>query len=302
MDTMKFGDIDVQVRYIAMPVITVTPEVADYLLDRNYEGQRSVNKSTVEKFARIIADGKWNCRLGAPIQFNPEADGGKGELYDAQHRCLAVKKTRKPVEMLLNTEVSASDFALLDCGKSREKADGLLGADRRNRASFIASVISYELNGYGSSMFDTKDIPNEWVKEWDDQHPGVSVEYCRVGQNIRDNMGSIGSALAFSLFAYLLDKIESDKADVFKAALRGKLVAECEEHLIAIKNVNTMGVRLRRDFEHKRARNASASFIYAVRAWNAFAKGNELGKIQMKLDKNKRTKFIPMELLQQTKL
>lgn len=280
-----------------MLLVTVDPETAKWLLERNYDNNRTVNKSNVEKFARMINDGNWNPLFGSPMQFNPNDNDGKGVMYDAQHRCLAVIETGKTIEMLLNTNVSAKDYSLLDAGKSRSRQDALTGSDKQKRASFISYVLNYENNGYTGSMFRVGEIPNSWVGKWDEEHPGVAGKYTKIGDRTRDSMGSYGSGSAFAFFAYLLSFVESEKADIFKTAMVGKLIPENEEHLIAISNMKAVERRLKTDSNNHLTAKPFTSFLYVVRAWNAFVSGAEISKIQLNLDKNGNIKFIPMELL-----
>lgn len=72
---------------------TITPEIAEELLETQKDNNRSLSMTSVTKFSRNILMGQWISNIHQPIAITP-----KGELLDGQHRCKAVSITGIPID------------------------------------------------------------------------------------------------------------------------------------------------------------------------------------------------------------
>ena len=97
--------------------IDITPELAQALLERN-EDNRSISQRRVAMFAHDMATGAWRLNNNA-IGIGPE-----GQVWDGQHRLLAVVMAGVTIRMLVfGLELSARPT--IDQGRPRSVGDNL---------------------------------------------------------------------------------------------------------------------------------------------------------------------------------
>lgn len=97
---------------------TITPALALALLERNRDN-RTVSEMQVERYARDMARGQW------PLNNQALGFGADGDLYDGQHRLLAVLHAEVAVEMLVVRGMPAEARATIDQGRARSVGDAL---------------------------------------------------------------------------------------------------------------------------------------------------------------------------------
>lgn len=76
--------------------ILMTPELAQYYLDRNFHN-RPLNEEKVLEFVSIIENGKWICGRGRNIDIS-----SKDTLLNGQHRLNAIVRCGISVEVIVN--------------------------------------------------------------------------------------------------------------------------------------------------------------------------------------------------------
>ncbi|MGH9889765.1 MAG: hypothetical protein ACREBE_29825 [bacterium] len=101
---------------LSATVETVTPEMASRMLG-TMEHNRRMRRSTVERYAREMATGRWQLN-GEPIIV-----GHDGRLRDGQHRLNAVVMAKIPIAMLIVRGVQPEAMASIDTGASRSYGD-----------------------------------------------------------------------------------------------------------------------------------------------------------------------------------
>jgi hypothetical protein len=113
-------------------IVDMTPGLAQALLEHNRKNRR-VSSARVEVYARDMAAGRW--------QFNNQgvALGLEGELYDGQHRLLAVLQAGVTVPMLVVSGLDASARTTIDQGRTRSMGDLMRIVDGRQNGSTIVS-------------------------------------------------------------------------------------------------------------------------------------------------------------------
>lgn len=121
--------------------IEVTPEIARKMLESNYEGQRKVRKSTVDKYASDMSHGRWNVDAGGVIVISSD-----GCLIDGQHRLEAVIKSGMTIWFYVMTDADPSAFSLIDSGVKRSVGDVIGGRNAKVKAS-ITSAASNVIDG-----------------------------------------------------------------------------------------------------------------------------------------------------------
>lgn len=114
-------------------VVQITPDIAQALFDRN-KRNRPFSKSTGERYAKIIEEGRWVLSSDAiALDWN-------GNLINGQHRLWAVMDTCVPSWFHINIDLDPAAFAVLDNGKMRNAGD-VLSIDGYSHARLRAAVI-----------------------------------------------------------------------------------------------------------------------------------------------------------------
>jgi hypothetical protein len=123
-------------------VETITPELALALLERN-KNNRTIVIERVHGYARDMRDGVWH------VNNQGLGFGANGELYDGQHRLLAVVKANIAVPMIVVRDIGVQARGTIDMGRSRSVGDTLAmidGEENGNRFAAWIRVI-HELHG-----------------------------------------------------------------------------------------------------------------------------------------------------------
>ena len=97
-------------------VMKVTPEIAQAWLGTRGK-QRSINRHTVDSFARDMKQGAWETTHQG-IAFNL-----MGQLIDGQHRLMAVVQSETPVMMVVTLGCPAEYDSPIDRGRARSIGD-----------------------------------------------------------------------------------------------------------------------------------------------------------------------------------
>jgi hypothetical protein len=113
-------------------VVNMTPALAQALLQRNRKNRR-ISQGRVEVYSRDMAAGRW--------QFNNQgiAIGRDGELYDGQHRLLAILQADVTVPMLVVSGLDGGARVTIDQGRTRSVGDVMRIVDGQKNGSTIVS-------------------------------------------------------------------------------------------------------------------------------------------------------------------
>ena len=153
---------------------TITVAKAKKFLASMPENQRAVRATQVTKLANMLTEGLWQIN-GDAIRINTN-----GEMFDGQHRCLAVVQTGIPIDTFVTRGLAVETFATVDCnGAPRGLRDQLSSQfpDLKKQSNVIAQiygkVLDYEgttKDGYQSMGHRNRGTWNyerafEWVEE-----------------------------------------------------------------------------------------------------------------------------------------
>ena len=96
-------------------VITITPDMARDMLEKNMANNRKLNHNTIKRYARIMKAGGWN------LTHQGIAFDDKGELIDGQHRLQAIVMANVPITMMVtyNVEHTDGEAFTIDMGQKR---------------------------------------------------------------------------------------------------------------------------------------------------------------------------------------
>lgn len=84
-------------------VISITPNMAKVMLEKNMKNNRRLNHGTVKRYARIMKAGGWN------LTHQGIAFDDRGELIDGQHRLAAIVMANVPITMMATYGVQHAD-------------------------------------------------------------------------------------------------------------------------------------------------------------------------------------------------
>lgn len=128
---------------------TITPNVAQNILDHKNYGNRKIRPSVVERYARIMLAGDWH--------LSPEAIviSKTGRLLNGQHRLSAVVKSGVTVQFLTIRGPADNVFSVLDRGAIRSTADAL-SSDRA--ATEVAKLFIRVTTGQGSASVNDFEV------------------------------------------------------------------------------------------------------------------------------------------------
>lgn len=169
----------------------VTPEMAQMLLDRNWEN-RLIRKSVVNSYAQAMLRGEWSLN-GEYIIIS-----SNGVLNDGQHRLLAVIENGLPVVMGLQFGVERNSRTTLNTGFKRTLADHLT-MHGQGSAHLLSATIRLAWN-YDSGIYSLSQAPSvDQAFNYIEENPGVK-EFLSIGASVGTQFSTSGSQFAFAAF------------------------------------------------------------------------------------------------------
>jgi len=261
-----------------MEIVKVTPDMASKWLKKN-SNNRTVSKWVVQNYARQMRENKWQLN-GEAIMFDT-----KGNLMNGQHRLLAVIEADATVPMAVGRGFPESVKDTFDQHRKRTAADVLMmhGIHSGNTVAAVVRLLdrwdkgirNATLMGAGQYNLTSAEVL-DYIKQDDMVLPAVEAYY-------NSKPAELGvSARVWSSLWVLTHRIDPAVADDFFLKLETGEMLPKGHPILALRrywaNVNAgYAGRGGRKF------NVSMSCFHAgVRAWNAFAEGEEMMKVGMK--------------------
>ena len=254
-----------------VPVVLVTPELAQQWLDTRLPNERTLRQGRVEGMARDMKDGNFFF-IGDPIRF----DGG--HLVDGQHRLQAVVLSGVPQHFIvLNIPTEAQH--VIDTGAKRTVADMLRkkgifsSAVKGNLATAIANKAQFWELGYVGSRGSFRTTADESLG-FIERNKGLLEEAVEVGiLVIKYRLPVAASSIATMWF--LTHPLDADQADLFwrESVIRGVNIDEGDP-AYALRD------RFQSFVKANRRINPDEALLYAAVAWNHHRLGNQIVKLQ----------------------
>ena len=257
----------------------ITPNDATRLLETGLKN-RTLSPTRTQAIAEDIARGAW-VPNGESIVVDPE-----GRLADGQHRMRAISIAGKPVVSYVvylpeNTKVGF--FDTIDSGKARSHSDRLDidGVVNVIHATALVRQLLYWESGQRSGMAGSKkttsaDVRKRYAKSADSIQAAVSAVYRASGAENTLRGIAPPSIIAFAYF--MAREIDADKAERWLAGVTtGENLSPGNPALVfrnrLISSASTPASKL----------SKKAILIGAVRSWNAFAAGGQIGIMKLAL-------------------
>lgn len=196
--------------------ITITPEMAKQMLERNYEKNRSIRHADVATYAADIKSGNWHPMRSQPIVFTKD-----GILIDGQHRLHAVVLADQSIKSWVHFDASINDFVFIDGGVPRKAEDfidipyktGVTALARSAAAiengSSIRSAIANSDSTIRSKSSRGK-ISRKQVIDYVNKNTSELIECIKTSELIRNECYRKGSRKETALFVWVVRKAERD--------------------------------------------------------------------------------------------
>jgi hypothetical protein len=151
--------------------IQMTKEIAQYMLDNNFESQRKLSMSRAKKYAEEMLSGNW--------RFNGECItiDNNGKLINGQHRCKGVVLSGVEIPVMVITGLESESFKTMDQGFKRGtgqifsmmgvKNSTLMTSSLKIYCQFLKTGKIHSSSHINSSTLELEKIYNKNPNEFD---------------------------------------------------------------------------------------------------------------------------------------
>jgi hypothetical protein len=245
-----------------MSMVLVTPEKAREWLKKN-TNNRSVSSARVKSYSDIMRADDWT-ESNASIMI-----GKTGELFDGQHRLMAVVQSGKSVWMWVAVGVDEGARCNIDIGMPRRAAAWLQMNGVKN-ASCVATalrlILRYEQEDLNATGGGTVHFTPKMAMDMIEAHPEVTEFAALVKRH--SNNPPPGIALAtMCAYGYLFSRYDYDLSIEF---VKGMAKGYNPNQNPAFHKLREMIIRQRGNASPYTRRFVSA---FMIQAWNAERKG-----------------------------
>jgi len=251
--------------------LTITPAMAEAMLEWN-DRNRPMTRPVVEKYARLMAAGRWRY-TGEAIIFSSE------RLIDGQHRLAACVRSGHAFEALVVYNAPDEAFSFIDVGRARTASDVFAIHGVKNwplMAAAIKWVVGYESNAMVAAAKSSQDIDHATLYEAFLAHPGLQ-ESAWVGHLFAQNRLSMPS-LMVALHYLAARKNRKDADDFFRKVGDGLgFVGKKDPAHRLHKRLTDSAIA-----QEKLGRKQIAALT--IKAWNAHRLGRDVGTLKYAAD------------------
>lgn len=251
-------------------IMDITPAQAALWLEKNLSN-RPISHADVTKISSDIMSGKWILN-GESIRV-----GSNGELYDGQHRCLAIVNTGVTVRSNVVFNIQRKAQRTMDSGKPRTLSDQLAMDGYKNSTRLGAVLKQAHLYESGSRHFRMqKGTSISEYFEWLDEHPEI-VRAAQVASKVQSAGLGIPAGIAGVAY-WVFSQIDEEDADCFFDELVNPAHPEGSP-ILALRE------SLRREKDRLKGGQIGARWVAALvfKAWNRWRSGeNNISFIRFK--------------------
>lgn len=267
----------VQAEQYGQPImrqVVLTPAIAQALISRN-EGNRKVTRQHVNMLADAMRRGEWRQTHEAI------AVSKTGRLLDGQHRAMAVIASGVSIETAVVFGLDDEAFAVINIGRNRSASDAMAMAGMKS-VYVLGAIARACLNIERSKESDR---PATYYK---DKHSNTQIlAWCERSPETQ------GAIVAYHHANTAFSPISSGYAAglvlILKAGASVETVRQFNEIVASGVGLDTKGnpiLRLRQIYANQAAglrRVKSVEHaVLAVKAWNAWRAGEEIGLLSVK--------------------
>lgn len=202
----------------------VTPEIAEELLQKNYQDQRSLSKPVVNKYTADMIAGQWNEDVKTDcIAVELDQEGNILSVLNGQHRLNAVVNSGRTVKMWFVTE-TRNNFRYMDNGLARRDVDFMDCKNKKIVAALIKMIISTRRTKWSITMIGheggkgksvkgaiTREDVLSYIDLMTEQDMADMQDAITVASNIRKSKLKYGSLVSIAYVIWLEKWIRNDK-------------------------------------------------------------------------------------------
>lgn len=246
-------------------VVQLTPVLAAVLLDRN-PANRKLSERLVETYSYEIGGGRWVFN-GEPIIISDD-----GLLNDGQHRCEAVVRAGRGIEVIMVVGVSRTSRTTLDQGRARTAGD-YLGMDGYTDVNALAAAAGYawQYQTYGMLNAKSGRATKSEVMQFVADHPALPRSLTLFDNTKKVKHIGGKSVLAFCHFAISQVGRRENVDEFFIALMEGAGLPAGNPILYARSRLLQMS--------GTRDQNGKAEIIF--RAWNLFRRNQGVTRMNL---------------------
>ena len=243
-------------------IVTITPEMASYILEQN-PNNRVVRNSKVREYASDIVTQRW------PVNGEPIIISNTGEVNDGQHRLLAIVAADTPLRTNITFGPERDTRLTVDMGVARKVGDflGMEGATNRNMAAAAAKmIILYRKGSYGDGSGNSIRLTSSEIRDeyWKRQKEFDAAAHYTMNDRFTKLYGSSPLAAAY----LLINRANKKEAEYFFHKLKtGDLLESGDPILMMRLKMTEMRQARLRPFE---------KLELFLRYWNAWRSGTKL--------------------------
>ncbi len=104
---------NLQSKVVRSDVFTITPKVAEFMLNLNWPNNRPLMDAVVDRYAAAMSHGHWKLNGESLIM------SSDGNMIDGQHRLWAVVSSGAPVRTMITFGVDSNTFDTINSGRAR---------------------------------------------------------------------------------------------------------------------------------------------------------------------------------------
>lgn len=252
---------------------SITPELAQNYLDKNYKGNRNLGEGRTDAIADQIRRNLWVLN-GATICFN-EA----GDLTDGQHRLKGIIKSKKAVESFVVRNLPPKAFHTIDTGRIRSTADifrisGELDVNVLSCASRF--IMSYEKTG-GFGHKSRERVAFADLAAVLKRNPGLR-DAVRASHEYSAQIKKIGPSFV-AAFYYTASLVSAEETKAFFDHLFIGTDLSKGHPVLALRKL-----LLEQSTETFRRTEPNKMFRLWLKTWNLWAKGEQVSTITVRAD------------------
>lgn len=264
--------------------VLVTPAVAEDLLERNAENQRSAKETAILRYARDMQKGLWVPHTGESLKINRD-----GKVVDGQNRLHSVIRANRPVLFDIAWNVDNEAIFAIDGGSVRTTKDDLQFHGIHDRivvGPIVKWLVGWErgnfLNSGGRNVPTRQEIRARYLVE--PQSFDTAAMFGRACRS-KIHVNATASGLAYFQFS----KLDEELAEKFFDQLIGGMDLNGTSPIYA----------LRQSMIAKGTQYTKVQQLYfMIRSWNALRRGEQgTGSGRLMLPKSQITnESFPMPL------
>lgn len=257
-------------------VVTITPEMARELLDRN-PSNRPLDNFLVAQMVSQIRGGGWQVTHQGIALDGPLATGN---VVDGQHRLNAILKSGVATQVLLFEGVPRETFSVLDTGKRRSGGDVLALEGERDSTLLSATIRHVHLfrtNPSGSWAGSNSRLSNNDLLAIFQGQSDEFRQAAKQGRILGKELGIIPTAGAAGYFL-TVEAAPAARSDEWMRGLTTQAnLAPDDSRLAFIKVMNS----LRNGGSVRRRTDTRGQIGLYIKAWNAWVSGKPVKSLRL---------------------